>query len=54
MIPNQNDFSLICDQTLLSHIRSNLNRLEVSKQSQAGPRRAAVAVTVVDIADDPG
>jgi len=54
MKPDQNDFSLICDQNLLSHIRSNLERLEINKQLQAGARRAAVAVTVVDIADDAG
>jgi 8-oxo-dGTP pyrophosphatase MutT (NUDIX family) len=50
----QSDLSLICDQNLLSHIRSNLDRLEVNKHIQAGTRRAAVAVTVVNIADDPG
>ncbi len=54
MKPYQSDLSLICDQKLQSHIRSNLDRLEVNKHLQAGTRRAAVAVTVVNIADDPG
>ncbi len=54
MKPYQNDLSLSCDQKLLSHIRSNLDRLEVNKHVQAGTRRAAVAVTVVNVADDPG
>ena len=51
---HQNSLSLICDQKLLSHIRTNLDGLEVNKHLQAGTRRAAVAVTVVNIADDPG
>ncbi len=48
------DIPLTCDQTLLSHIRANLEALEVSEQSPAGSRKAAVAITVVDIADEPG
>lgn len=54
MKPHHTDFPLICDQKLLSHIRSNLSRLKINKQPQKGSRRAAVAVTVVDIADDTG
>ncbi|MFH2133435.1 MAG: CoA pyrophosphatase [bacterium] len=54
MKQSSQNIPLICDQTLLSHIRSNLERLEVIKHPREGSRRAAVAVTIVDIADDPG
>lgn len=54
MSHHHKDIPLDCDQTLYTHIQANLDRLQVMKHQQEGVRRAAVAVTVVDIADEPG
>ncbi len=51
---HQNNIPLVCDQSLYAHINSNLERLQVKEHPPEGSRRAAVAITVVDIADDPG
>jgi 8-oxo-dGTP pyrophosphatase MutT (NUDIX family) len=45
---------LICDVELLERIRSNLQRFHVQRQSGEGLKRAAVAMTVVDVASGPG
>ena len=46
--------SLTCNHDLRTHIKANLNRFSIKKQSHDGARRAAVAVTVVNVDDDPG
>jgi len=45
---------LDCDDALSEHIRANLNNFESRKHSRQGNKTAAVAVTVVDVSDDPG
>lgn len=45
---------LICDTKLHLSIKSNLAKLDVRTHPREKVRRAAVAITVVDIADDPG
>lgn len=44
---------LIFNQKLLDHIRANLNRFEKRKQVNNGLKVAAVAITIVDIQQDP-
>ena len=46
--------NLVCDETLLKHIRANLNQFESRKHPGQGNKTAAVAVTVVDVNGDPG
>jgi 8-oxo-dGTP pyrophosphatase MutT (NUDIX family) len=43
----------ICDKLLLQHIRSNLSKFEIQKANRKGTTRAAVAITVVDVSEDP-
>jgi len=45
---------LICNENLLHQIRSNLKRFDIRTHDKEGYRHAAVALTVVDIQDDPG
>jgi len=45
---------LTCDRILQDHIRANLKAFAVEAQPREGARRAAVAVTVVDVDHDPG
>ena len=45
---------LICDNKLLRHIQTNIERFDVKIHPRQGVRRAAVAITVVDVSDDPG
>jgi len=44
---------LICNDKLLRHIRVNLKRFPVRSHNKNGLRRAAVAITVVDIQTEP-
>ncbi len=46
--------NLKCGEDLLRHIRSNMKEFDVKTHSEEGVRKAAVAVTVVDVANDPG
>lgn len=46
--------SLACDNRLLEGIRTNLNQLPIEETPHEGSRSAAVAVTIVDVGDDPG
>ena len=46
--------NLICNDELLHHIRANLNRFVRRTHEKDGYRRAAVAITIVDIQHDPG
>lgn len=48
------DIPLTCDQHLCNHIQFNLAQLPVIEQPYENASRAAVAVTIVNIADDPG
>ena len=45
---------LVCNQDLLKRICSNLQRFPLERQDGKGLKRAAVASTVVDVADGPG
>jgi 8-oxo-dGTP pyrophosphatase MutT (NUDIX family) len=45
---------MTCNENFLNRIRSNLERLDVKGASGEGLKRAAVAITVVDVAGDPG
>ena len=45
---------LICDNKLLRRIQTNIERFDVKIHPRQGVRRAAVAITVVDVSDDPG
>ena len=45
---------LICEDRLKKHIRSNLQRFDPQTQKQEGLRKAAVAITVVDVAQGSG
>ena len=45
---------LVCNEELLRRIRSNLQSFDVQKQNEGDLKRAAVALTVVDVADEPG
>ncbi len=54
MKSNDNIPSLLCDESLLAHISSNLKNLDIRKRQGQETSRAAVAVTVVEVADDPG
>ena len=45
---------LICNEELLQRIRSNLESFEVRTQKEEGLRRAAVAMTVVNVARETG
>ncbi|MBW1644022.1 MAG: CoA pyrophosphatase [Deltaproteobacteria bacterium] len=45
---------LICNENLLHHIRSNLERFDIRTHDKEGYRHAAVAITVVDTQSDPG
>ena len=44
---------LFCDDALLGHIRANLERFAVRTHDKDGFREAAVAITVIDMQDDP-
>ena len=46
--------SLVCDDRLLKYICSNLDGFEVRSHRGNGGTRAAVAITVVDVSQDPG
>jgi 8-oxo-dGTP pyrophosphatase MutT (NUDIX family) len=46
--------TLTCNEELLDRIRGNLRGFEVRSQAREGIRRAAVALTVVDVADEDG
>jgi mutator protein MutT len=46
--------NLICNDELLHHIRANLSRFVRRPHEKEGYRRAAVAITIVDIQHDPG
>ncbi|MBU3916201.1 NUDIX domain-containing protein, partial [bacterium] len=54
MNSDSNTPSLICDERLLSLISSNLKNFEIKKSQGQETSRAAVAVTVVEVANDPG
>ncbi len=45
---------LLCDEGLLNRIRKNLRKTKLQVQDGEGLRKAAVAITVVDAAQDPG
>ena len=45
---------LVCNEALLKRIRSNLRRFPLERQDGKGLKRAAVAITVVDVARGPG
>ncbi len=45
---------LICDNKLQQNIQSNMEKFDVQTHPRKGVRRAAVAITVVDVSDDPG
>jgi 8-oxo-dGTP pyrophosphatase MutT (NUDIX family) len=45
---------LICNENLLKRIRSNLQKFHVESQGGEGLKRAAVAITVADVASGPG
>jgi 8-oxo-dGTP pyrophosphatase MutT (NUDIX family) len=45
---------LVCNEELLERIRSNLQRFHVQRQTGEDLKRAAVAMTVVDVASGPG
>jgi 8-oxo-dGTP pyrophosphatase MutT (NUDIX family) len=46
--------NIICNDDLLHHIRKNLKRFGIQTHDKEGYKRAAVAITVVDIQYDPG
>lgn len=46
--------NFICNEDLLNHIRSNLKHFDIRTHDKEGYRRAAVAITVVDLQHDPG
>ena len=46
--------SLICNDILLNHIQSNLKKFTVKHMADPGNIKAAVAVTVVNVAGDTG
>lgn len=43
----------ICNDELLWHIRTNLNRFDIRTNDKEGLKQAAVAITIVDIKHDP-
>ena len=45
---------LVCNEDLLKRIRSNLQRFPIQRQDGKGLKRAAVAITVVDVAAGSG
>jgi len=45
---------LICDHKLQRRIQTNMEKFDVKIHPRQGVRRAAVAITVVDVSDDPG
>lgn len=45
---------MLCNQTLKHHILSNLERFDRQSHPKQQHKQAAVAVTIVNIADDPG
>ncbi len=45
---------MTCNEALYARIRENLRGFEVRSQAGEGLRRAAVAITVVDVGDEPG
>lgn len=46
--------NFICDETLLKHIQVNLEGFEFRKHPGKGNKTAAVAITIVDVNNDPG
>ncbi|MCP4757035.1 MAG: CoA pyrophosphatase [Proteobacteria bacterium] len=50
----EKDRHLTCDENLLKRIRTNLKNFSVETHSKRETKKAAVAVTVVDVSDDPG
>ncbi len=45
---------LICDGQLLQHVRLNLKNFDIRRHEQKGLKQAAVAIAIVDVADDTG
>ena len=45
---------IICNENLLHRIQSNLKHFDIQTHDKEGYRHAAVAITVVDIQNDPG
>lgn len=45
---------LVCNESLLHHIRSNLSQFEILNHRKEIGKHAAVAITIVNISHDPG
>ena len=45
---------LICGKELLCRIRSNLSKFEILNNKRKDDKHAAVAITIVDVSNDPG